>query len=248
MASTLSLETAASHQTELGRLISANAHAHSTYEVFRDFCELAAISLRNTVDLVRWNEREARYLGIMEGYSREETVRFAHMLGRLRLALHTELSDALGSLYMSLNLGNQWTGQFFTPYDLALLTARTTLHDAGALIDQNGFLTVYEPAAGGGAMVIAAAEVLQDQGFDYRETLHVTAQDIDPIAVHMCYVQLTLLDVPAVVVHGDTLNPKNVTDVWPTPAHILGGWRRRLAKVERKRQEPADSDACPEAW
>ena len=47
----------------------------------------------------------------------------------------------------------------------------------------------------------------------------------------MTYVQLSLLHVPATVVHGNALSME-VWGTWYTPAHILGGWtfklRRRL--------------------
>ncbi|WP_454874894.1 hypothetical protein [Paraburkholderia xenovorans] len=47
----------------------------------------------------------------------------------------------------------------------------------------------------------------------------------------MTYVQLSLLHVPATVVHGNALSMQ-VWGTWYTPAHILGGWtfklRRRL--------------------
>jgi len=44
----------------------------------------------------------------------------------------------------------------------------------------------------------------------------------------MAYVQLSLLHVPAVVIHGDTLLLEEYGH-WHTPAHMLGGWRYRLA-------------------
>jgi hypothetical protein len=41
-------------------------------------------------------------------------------------------------------------------------------------------------------------------------------------AVHMAYIQLSLLHVPAVVVHGNTLSLEE-WGYWYTPAHILDG-------------------------
>jgi hypothetical protein len=41
--------------------------------------------------------------------------------------------------------------------------------------------------------------------------------------VHMAYVQLSLLGIPAVVVHGNALS-LDVWGVWYTPAHVLVGW------------------------
>jgi hypothetical protein len=44
------------------KLIEANARRHRKHEVFRDFCEMAAISLSNAVDLAQAEKREARYM------------------------------------------------------------------------------------------------------------------------------------------------------------------------------------------
>jgi hypothetical protein len=45
----------------------------------------------------------------------------------------------------------------------------------------------------------------------------------------MAYAQLTLMHIPAVVVHGNTLSLEE-SDHWYTPAHILGGWNWKLRR------------------
>ncbi|MGF6472662.1 hypothetical protein [Paraburkholderia youngii] len=57
--------------------------------------------------------------------------------------------------------------------------------------------------------------------------MHATCIDIDPCCVHMAYVQLSLLHIPATVVHGNALSME-VWGTWHTPAHVLGGWTFRL--------------------
>ena len=54
-------------------------------------------------------------------------------------------------------------------------------------------------------MIIAAAKVLKDRGINYQKCMQVVAQDLDWKAVYMCYVQLSLLGINAVVVQGNTL-------------------------------------------
>ena len=51
----------------------------------------------------------------------------------------------------------------------------------------------------------------------------VTATDIDLKCVHMCYLQLSLLGIPAVVIHGNSLTLEEHSH-WFTPAYILDGW------------------------
>ena len=217
-------------QKEFVKLLQANAYRHRPHEVFRDFCELAALSLSNAVDRIHYAKREARYLELIKGYNREEVNRFPAMLAALVNSLECGFSDVLGQLFMSLELGNHWKGQFFTPYDICYLMAKMTLGDVQSTIARNGFFTLNEPAAGAGAMVIASAQVLQDQSINYQQTMHVIAQDIDLTAVHMTYLQLTLLHIPAIVVHGNSLTVEE-WDHWATPAHVLGFWDHRLKKA-----------------
>lgn len=73
----------------------------------------------------------------------------------------------------------------------------------------------------------ATPEALHGRGINYQQAMHATAQDIDATAVHMAYVQCSLLHIPAVVIWGDTLAVESRA-VWHTPAHILGGWGWRL--------------------
>lgn len=54
-------------------------------------------------------------------------------------------------------------------------------------------------------MIIAAAKVLKAKGVDYQRKMDVVAQDLDWKGVYMCYLQLSLLGIPAVCVQGDTL-------------------------------------------
>jgi len=224
---------------EFVNLIRENAHRHRVHEVFRDFCELAALALSNTVDRAQYDAREARYLEIVACYEREEVERFPRMLACVRLALASHPHDCLGKLFMALELGDSFRGQFFTPYEVALLMARMTVCDAAAKVEAEGFVTLLEPAVGAGAMVIAIAETMTETGIDYRNALHVTAVDVDATAVHMAYVQFSLLDIPAIVVHGNSLTHEQWAQ-WFTPAHAAGGWGRRLRERDGRRVEASE--------
>jgi hypothetical protein len=45
----------------------------------------------------------------------------------------------------------------------------------------------------------------------------------------MCYTQLSLWNVPAEIIVGNTLSWE-IREVWYTPAHHLGGWKHRLKR------------------
>lgn len=221
------------HQKNFVKVICAISRRYRTHEVFRDFCELAAISISNAVDIAQSANRTARYHAIRERYEMAEFSRFPELLGLLTLSLAERFHDSLGEIFMSMDFGDNWKGQFFTPYHVCRLMAELSTPDPKEAISHKGYFTVNEPAAGAGSMVIALAESLRDRGFNYQQCMHVTAQDVDETAVHMSYIQLSLLHVPCVVIRGNTLAVECL-DSWYTPAHILGGWSYKL----REKSEP----------
>ena len=50
---------------EIIRLIKQAAYSKAVYEVFNDFLEIAAISISNQVDFTHRQEREQRYLDLI---------------------------------------------------------------------------------------------------------------------------------------------------------------------------------------
>jgi type I restriction-modification system DNA methylase subunit len=238
---------AAQHRKNLAKLIEGFGYRHNRYDVFRDFCEMAALSISNAVDLAQYEAREKRYMDIVKRYTPEEVRRFPDMLGELTLALDAAPHDALGMVFHELELHNKDVGQFFTPYDLCRMMAKMTLaDDIRAKIEADGFVRAQEPACGAGAMVIALAHEMRDMGINYQQHLHVTAVDVDPKCAAMAYLQFSLLHIPAIVVHGNTLSLEEFGR-WHTPAHILGGWQWRIRPSARNalltdREQPAPAE------
>ena len=58
---------------------------------------------------------------------------------------------------------------------------------------------------GAGGMVIACANVLINQGYNPQKHMIAVCTDIDEVAARMCYLQLALLGVPAIVNIGNSL-------------------------------------------
>lgn len=220
---------AAEHRAEITKLLKPMARRHSMHRVWSDALEVSAISLHNAFD--KDPDREARYLQIMEGYEREEVYTFPKILANIVSALEAEISDQLGALFHELELHNEFAGQFFTPYHLSYAMAKMLTGGLGSKIEERGYVTALEPAAGAGGMIIALAQAMKDEGYNPQRQLHVTAVDLDLRCVHMCYIQLTLMHIPAIVVHGDTLRVEEYSQ-WPTPAHHLGHWKHRIKKEE----------------
>lgn len=207
----------------------AGATGLRLHEVYVDFVEAAAISLSNAVDLAQRDAREQRYLQLMKRYARTQVERFPHMMGELVLALEEGEEEVLGTLFMACEFGDQWRGQFFTPYEVSLMMAKMQFGEVTAeeVAARGGFLTLCEPACGAGGMVLASAAALREQGLNPQQHLHVTAIDVSAVCVHMTYVQLALHHIPAVVLLGDSLSME-MRETWYTPAHVLGAWGGKL--------------------
>jgi hypothetical protein len=217
------------YRKELMSLLRQNSHRHDLHNVWSDFVEMGAIAFSNAVDLRMRDEREARYMQIAGKYNADELSRFAGALGAFTMAMEmAEFDDVLGATFMELELGNKWTGQFFTPYSLSRMMGMINVNDdTKAIIDRVGYIKASDPCVGGGAMPIALAQAMYEAKLNPQTQLHVTAQDLDLKAVHMAYLQLTILNIPAVVIHGNSLQLEELSH-WYTPAHILNGWTMKL--------------------
>lgn len=168
-----------------------------------------AIAIANSVDLREREPREFRYLDIVGRYRTDVIDLFPQILGELVQALEAGPGDVLGALFHDLELHSKARGQYFTPYTLSRFMAQAVLGDpenVKEIIAQHGFVTAMEPACGAGLMVIALAEAMRDIGHNYQRHLHVTAIDIDPRTIHMAYVQLSLLHIPAHFMVGNALS------------------------------------------
>lgn len=231
---------------QLMDLLRQNAYRHDLHSVWSDFVEMCASAMSNAVDYAHRDEREARYMQIVGKYNKEEIERFAHALAALTMAMEVAgFDDVLGATFMELELGNKWTGQFFTPYHLCRLMAQVNVVDGMQdNIKHHGFISANDPCTGGGAMIIGLANAMHDAGINYQQHLHVIAQDIDIKAVHMTYVQLSLLHVPAVVIHGNTLKAEELSH-WYTPAHIIGGWKWKLRRSHDEIEDQVIEDIRP---
>ncbi|MGW2986452.1 N-6 DNA methylase [Streptomyces goshikiensis] len=215
---------------EIAKLLTASTGAKRMSEVFDNFVEMAALAMRNAVDLrgsESWEAREAQYLQIAGSYSRAELDRFAHVLALVTTEMERDPCDVLGRLYMQMELGNERLGQYYTPYDSARLMAEMQIDSIAAQVSTRGFVDLYEPACGAGAFIVALSQAMLEHGLNPQTQLHVTAADIAPQAVHMIYVHLTLLHIPAVVRRGDILTLE-MFDSWPTPALVWGNWSQKL--------------------
>jgi len=221
-------------ENPVGRILLdvAEKTGKSLWTVFGDFVECAALAISNRVDLAPYDAREARYMEIVRSYADPDHFRlFAKAMVELQKLYLADPcgSDVLGTLFQDMDLANSHAGQFFTPFNVSYMMAQMTMSDIREKVEQDGFITMCDPCSGAGGMAIAAAKAVLEQDLNPTTCMHVAAIDIDRRCVHMTYVQLSMLSIPAVVSHGNSLR-LTFDEHWFTPEHVTGGWSRRLRR------------------
>lgn len=211
------------NQKQITKLIRQISTRYHIWAVFSDWVEIMAITMSNSCDKVHFEKREKRYLEIVKRYNKDELNRFAEAFACLIETLEkTGLRDVLGETFHELELHNKYKGQFFSPFNICEAVGDLTI-GSEPKVNKKGYLTLCEPCSGSGAMVLGAARAIEKAKMNYQKQMVVLANDIDILCVHMCYVQLSLFGIPAVVQHGNGLTLEEWSR-WYTPLYILDNW------------------------
>lgn len=212
------------------------SYSHDAFKVYSDFLTMSAISISNAVN---YNDaREQEYLRIIKTYEKKEQEMFPQMFACIVRALDAFTkgtpcySDILGALFGELELFSSWKGQFFTPQAVSDMMAIVTIGDNEEQISKRGYISLNEPCIGGGANVIGVVNAMFQKGYNPCKQLLVTAYDLDPRCVHMSYIQLSLMGIPAMIQQRNTLSGQTYGDYWFTPVFVLDDWASRL-RLER---------------
>ena len=93
-----------------------------------------------------------------------------------------------------------------------------------------------EPSVGGGVTAIAFVNVMIRHKYNPQEQLLIVCNDLDLKSVYMTYIQLSLLGIPAIVEHRDTLT-NELYDTWYTPFYFLKGFNFKKKKSNKIKVE-----------
>lgn len=215
---------------ELVKSLRSISYSRSIYEVFQDWLAVSSIAISNAVDWKQQKRREEVYMEIIQKYTKHEQEKLAEAFAQLVLALQHEQSihgptDILGQVFHALELHSKYKGQFFTPPHVCELMGMISLDgdNLAQIIEKKGYITVCEPCIGSGGMVLGAAKAMANRKLNYQTQMLVTGTDIDMKCVQMAYLQLSLLGIPAVIIHGNSLTDEEWSR-WYTPAYILDRW------------------------
>lgn len=227
-------------EKEFLKLFDKLTYSRSAWQVWEDLMTVMACSISNAVDraLDKFKRREEQYERAIKRLGGVEVP--AQMLGIIVMALEQNSDqDFLGKLYMNLNLGSHWHGQFFTPYDVCRMIAEMNFgSDMEDEVKRKGYISVCDPCVGAGAMLIAAANALKRVNVNFQTNAVFVGQDIDWVVAMMAYIQLSLIGCPGYIIIGNSLTnpptghvlfPQDTErqEVWITPMFITDVWTMR---------------------
>lgn len=226
------------YQKEFISIFKQLTYKYSDWQIWNDFLVLSATAFSNVVKTLDWNEREEEYLTTAKKYKKEELTRFSSLLALVTEAFeeHPE-QDFLGELYMNLKLNKHQKGQFFTPYPVARFMAETQVIGINKkILEEKDYITVNDPACGSGVLLLAFANASKKY-INYQKDVLFYAQDIDRTAALMCYIQLSLLGCPAIIIVGNSLLPEELQkqrEVWYTPFYYLNAAKFEQEEYNQK--------------
>lgn len=232
--------------TRIVKLYNSLIGSHQLWELWQDSITMFALAISNSVDFRYYKQREDMYMDIVRKYKKEEMQVFPEIFGEIVMQLEANPEqDLLGDLYMQLDLGSHWHGQFFTPYNLCAMMADTQLGvPEQYTVETVQPISVCDCACGGGALLIAAGhqfrKAIAETGLNAQYYISLYAQDLSQVSAMMCYVQLSLLGFAGKIKLGDSLlhpltDDDDGPDIWYTPMWFNDIWvyRRMMQRMDK---------------
>lgn len=147
------------HQKAFLKIFNSLCGRFNRWQVWQDFVMVTAIEISNATDKKNAPERTKTYQTIISKYSDAEQNKFAELLAEVIMGMEQNPDqDFLGELYMLCELGNDASGQFFTPYDVCRCMVEIS-GGSDPAAENAGFFSVSDPACGAGALLIAFANL-----------------------------------------------------------------------------------------
>lgn len=188
---------------------------YNSHDIFRDWLDLMLYALQRDDD---------NYLKIVHRYRNDkpqgqrEIDHFANAFALLLQHMKQTNEEALGEIYMQWNISNKYSGQFFTPKNVARMMAEITKTE-GHILD---------PTCGAGIMLVESAKTMTNAQLDNSVFF---GQDLDYTCVKMTALNLLFFNLNGYVVQGDTLMMECNT-VYQTFRSYIGGFIRELKGEE----------------
>lgn len=236
---------------EVVRLLNGIDQSKFRSAVFANFCELAYCALaKNASPFAEQRDAlETQYMDVVGRYRNKDDVRkMPEILGLTLAEIGKGGCDFLGQVAGELGTLDSKLGQFFTPYEVSCLMAQINLNDVDRIIEENGFVTAAEPAAGAGGMLMALADVIEGKGHNLETSVWVEAVELSRPTFHMCYIQCTARGLAGKIICGNSLSLEVFTGAYTAAAPVFFAANGDpLAKQkEQAKQQQAEAEARTE--
>lgn len=188
-------------------------------EVFADFCEMAYCALAKPAQphTDQRDALEAQYMQAVARYrSKDDVRRMPAMMGLAMKTIAGGGVDFMGQVAAEIGALDAGLGQFFTPYEVSRLMAEMNLGDAASIVAAKGFITLCEPAAGAGGMMLAAADTLERLNVDLSD-VWMEGTELSRRTFHMLYVQVAARGIAGRMICGNSLSGETFAHAF-TPA------------------------------
>jgi len=210
--------------TDFLRALDSFDRSKTRTEIFRIFCEMAYCALaKRASPFPDQRERlEGDYMSCVGMFPNKDDVRrMPEMMGLAMQTITTGCVDFFGQVAAEIGALDARLGQFFTPYEVSRMMAEMSLGDVSAQIEAQGFITISEPAAGAGGMLMALADVIEAQGFDPARHLWVEAVELSSATFHMAYVQIAARGIAGRVINGNSITLETFDQAFTAAAPIF---------------------------
>lgn len=132
-------------EKEFLKLFDKLVYSRNAWQVWEDLMTAVACSISNAADRTpnRFKRREEQYKRAIENLGGLEIPSQIFAVIIMAFEINPE-QDFLGKMYMNLNLGDHWKGQFFTPYNVCKMMAEISCTNFDKQIEEQGYISVCE--------------------------------------------------------------------------------------------------------
>ena len=237
------------HETEIMKIMRGSFPRFPIFDVFRDFVSWTTLSIRQPLEWQNAEGIESRMQELCKKYNKKERLAMTEMYALLVEGMEQavrfgEYADILSRIFQGLEIHSKNAGQFFTPWSVAYASAKIAFEPERAKkeIAEKGYISAYEPTVGGGTMILALAQVMQEAGFSPQKELLVYATDIDYRCACMAYIHTSLYCLPGVIRHGNELSQETF-GMWFTPIYVFDFWIAKDGILRGHRDEKGNANA-----
>lgn len=176
-------------------------HRHRA-ELWSDWITCTRIAISNRVE---YSEEDATDMQrILDKYTQADRGNFESLFQLMVDHCLSFDGDFLGQFYMENEFGCKSMGAYYTPSSITNLLAEFTYQPSPDRSGHPPFL-VSDPCCGSGALLISIAKKAISSGENPQKELLFYGVDTDFLAAQMAYIQLSLLGLKGVIIHGNSL-------------------------------------------